>query len=193
MENLTKQQINFLRNYAHSLNAVKSALDGGYSENVAHVQARSLLSRKKYQHALNSIIEREVDKLEIPKAFILKKYLQVIDWASGVDEKSVLNARGGHVAGMPAGKNGFDGFDGFVGVNLENENPQSGAGVGFLDKENKRAPEALVRDFCAPRDPSLLLKALEGLQRFLERAKEEPKNEEQSAFWQIDNVDCSKI
>lgn len=187
IENLTKQQKNFLRNYAHTLNAVKSALDGGYSENVAHVQARSLLSRKKYQQALNSIIEREVDKLEIPKAFILKKYLQVIDWASGDDEKSIIKPRNKGAEGVLGGKNEFD------GGNLESENLQTATETDFIEGENERAPEALVRDFCAPRDPSLLLKALEGLQRFLERAKEEPKSEEGSAFWQIDNVDCNKI
>ncbi len=153
MENLTKQQRNFLENYAHTLNATKSALDGGYSENVAGVQAKMLLSRMKYQKALNAIIEQEVDKLEIPKAFILKKYLQVIDYASG----------------------------------------KSKAKSEFSGCENENGHKAPVRDFLEPEDASLLLKALEGLQRFLERAKDEPKNEGSSAFWQIENVDYNKI
>lgn len=153
MENLTKQQRNFLENYAHTLNATKSALDGGYSENVAAVQAKMLLSRMKYQKALNAIIEQEVDKLEIPKAFILKKYLQVIDYASG----------------------------------------KSKARSEFSGSENESGHKAPVRDFLEPEDASLLLKALEGLQRFLERAKDEQKNEGSSAFWQIENVDYNKI
>lgn len=153
MKELTKQQKDFLRNYAHSLNATKSALDAGYTESVAHVQAKNLLGRSKYQIALNSIIEREVDKLEIPKAYILKKYLQIIDYASG----------------------------------------ESGAGLGFMAHEDDSAQNARVRNFEEPKDAGLLLKALEGLQRFLERGKDEPKNEDLGGFWQIDNVDCTKI
>ena len=153
MKELTKQQKDFLRNYAHSLNAAKSALDAGYSESIAGVQAKNLLSRAKYQTALNSIIEREVDKLEIPKAYILKKYLQIIDYASG----------------------------------------ECGAGLEFRGCDDERARNGPVRNFEEPRDAGLLLKALEGLQRFLERGKDEPKNENLGGFWQIDNVDCTKI
>ncbi len=153
MKELTKQQKIFLENYAYSLNATKSALDANYKENVAHVQAKNLLSRAKYQIALNSIIEREVDKLEIPKAYVLKKYLQVIDYASG----------------------------------------ESASKQVFEEGFSESAQEGRVRDFKAPKDAGLLLKALEGLQRFLERAKDEPKNEDLGGFWQIDNVDCTKI
>ncbi len=153
MENLTKQQKNFLENYAHTLNATKSALDGGYSENVAAVQAKMLLARAKYQQALNSIIEQDVDKLEIPKAFILKKYLQIIDFASG----------------------------------------ESKARSEFSECGTQGANKAPVRDFREPEDAALLLKALDGLQRFLDRAKNEGESEKSSAFWQIDNIDCSKI
>ena len=135
------------------MNATKSALDAGYSENVAAVQAKNLLSRAKYQEGLNSIIESNLDKLEIPKAFILKKYLQIVDYASG----------------------------------------ECATGQGLGGDYEERAHKSLVRDFSEPRDPALLLKAIEGLQRFLERVKDEPKNESSGGFWQIENVDCSKI
>lgn len=185
MENLTKQQKDFLRNYAHTLNATKSALDGGYSDNVAHVQAKNLLSRKKYQKALNAIIEREVDKLEIPKAFILKKYLQVIDYASGECERQCG-------AEFEAGRE-FGSCATNVAKYDVNNKAESGSGSEFSGSVIEGAPQEPVRDFCEPKDPALLLKAIEGLQRFLERAKEEPKNEDITSFWQIDNVDCNKI
>ena len=85
--------------------------------------------------------------------YILKKYLQIIDYASG----------------------------------------ESDIAQGFSDCGNESAQERAVRDFSVPKDATLLLKALEGLQRFLERAKDEPKNDNLGGFWQIDNVDCSKI
>ncbi len=175
MKDLTKQQKNFLENYAHTLNAVKSALDGGYSENVACVQAGSLLGKPKYQKALNAIIERNVDKFDIPKAFILKKYLQVIDYASGKCEVA-------------------QGFKKSEEVSRENLNEaKSIVGQQFSEIDGEQALEGFLRDFTPPRDAGLLLKALEGLQRFLARAEEEPKNDSLGTFWQIDNVDCNKI
>ena len=70
---------------------------------------------------------------------------------------------------------------------------ESKARSEFSECGTQGAHKAPVRDFREPEDAALLLKALDGLQRFLDRAKNEGESEKSSAFWQIDNIDCSKI
>lgn len=80
---ITTQQRRFLTEYAESLDARNAALKAGYTAKSALLQARELLGREKYLRALEEIIAQKVTALEVCPAFIVKKYLQLVSWASG--------------------------------------------------------------------------------------------------------------
>ena len=83
---VTSQQRRFLSEYADSLDARSSALKAGYSAKSAITQARELLGREKYLKALDEIITQKAMALEICPAFVVKKYLELIFWASADSE-----------------------------------------------------------------------------------------------------------
>ena len=167
MSELTKQQKKFLEEYANTLNIKQSAIFAEYSEKIALKQGRYFLSKEKYLKALNALIEKKVEHLEIPKSFIIKKFVQLIDWASGESaEKASITSDLGN----------FD--EGEKNENFEDENsPQNEP----------------VRAFKAPKDPTIMLRALEGLVKFLERGKENGENSHQEDISAIIGVNCEKI
>ena len=163
MKEITKQQKKFLEEYATSLNVKASAISAEYSEKIALKQGLYFLSKEKYLKALNSLIEKRIARLEIPKSFIIKKFIQLIDWASGEsDEKA---------SAMAGSKNSVENSAD------KNESPQ----------------EAHLRDFKAPKDPAILLRSLEGLIKFLEREKSNPQDDDTDGFSAILGVNCEKI
>ena len=170
MSELSKQQKNFLEEYATSLNIKNSATLAGYNEKIALKQGRYFLKKEKYLNALNDVIEGKVDHLEIPKAFIIKKFVQLIDWASGEHEKYSENSCGAKIC------------EGKDEVKKAKEND-----------ENKTAQKAHLRAFSPPKDPQILLRALEGLVKFLERGKENGENKGSDDFASILGVNCEKI
>ena len=109
------------------------------------------------------MIEKRVDRLEIPKSFIIKKFIQLIDWASG---ENGGNAHPAQVSGKHEQNSEY-----------KIESPQ----------------KAHLRDFKAPKDPAILLRALEGLIKFLEREKSEAQEEDSGGISAILGVNCEKI
>ena len=170
MNELTKQQKKFLEEYANTLNIKQSALFADYNEKIALKQGRDFLSKKKYLQALNSIIERKIDHLEIPKSYIIKKFIQLIDWASGECAESSTSA---NVSAKSTKNN-------------KTENCE-------INKEFTNTHKADLRAFKAPKDPAILLRALEGLTRFLERGKEQGEDAGSDGLSAILGVNCEKI
>ena len=80
---VTTQQRRFLTEYAECLDARSAALKAGYTAKSALLQARELLGREKYLRTLDEIIAQKAAALEVCPAFVVKKYLQLIFWATG--------------------------------------------------------------------------------------------------------------
>ena len=167
MSELSKQQRKFLEEYAKTLNIKNSAVLAEYSEKIALKQGRYFLSRKKYQKALNAVIEAKIDHLEIPKAYIIKKFVQLIDWASGeTGEKAQTEC---------------------VSSNYEETDKEN------IEEKKNTSQNEPVRAFKPPKDPAIMLRALEGLVKFLERGKENGENTHSEDFSAIIGVNCEKI
>ena len=170
MNRLTKQQKKFLEEYATSLNIKSSAVSAEYSEKVALKVGKDFLSKEKYLNALNALIEKKVDHLEVPKSFIIKKFIQLIDWASG---EYIENSTDTKVSRNSKKK-----------IEVEN----------FEKNNEKKSPhKPHLRANMPPRDPAILLRALEGLTRFLERGKEQGEDSSSEGLSSILGINCEKI
>ncbi len=83
MENtpLSAQQRQFLLNYADTLDARQSAQKAGYKAPGGITQAEKMLERERCRIQLNAIIEEKAAKYDICKAYVVKKYLEIIKHA----------------------------------------------------------------------------------------------------------------
>lgn len=167
MSEISKQQKKFLEEYATSLNIKNSAILADYSEKIALKQGRYFLSKEKYLKALNGLIEAKVEHLEIPKSYIIKKFIQLIDWASGESKQKAGNTK-------------------LLGNFKEDEQIEN-------TNEEMKPQNEPVRAFKEPKDPAILLRALEGLVKFLERGRENSENSRQEDISAIIGVNCEKI
>lgn len=140
---LTLQQRRFLREYSKTLDAKRAAIFAGYTAKTAAMQAKELLRKEKYARELNEIIEQKADHLEVCSGFIVKKYLQLIDWASGHSANSAL--------------------------------------------------EAGLRDRGKPKEPTLLLRALDGLCKHLSHAGLMDEGDENSMLTKIIGLNQERI
>lgn len=79
---LTQQQRRFVKNYAETLDAVKSATDAGYSTSGIKTKAAELLKNPIILDEIHATIEKSAQSLKISDAYIIKKLLQIINSTS---------------------------------------------------------------------------------------------------------------
>lgn len=79
---LTQQQRRFVKNYAETLDAVKSATDAGYSTSSIKTKAAELLKNPIILDEIHATIEKSAQSLKISDAYIIKKLLQIINSTS---------------------------------------------------------------------------------------------------------------
>ena len=88
-ENINNNQKKFLENYARTLHAEHSAHLAGYKNKISVTNVKKILDDPKKISMLNKIIKQSADKLEITKAFIVQKYLKIIEYAFFEDENGL--------------------------------------------------------------------------------------------------------
>lgn len=88
-DNINIKQKKFLINYANTLNAEFSAKAAGYKTPASISLAAKMLNEPKKIKLLNEIIKKNVEKLEITKAFVVQKYLKIIEYAFFEDENGI--------------------------------------------------------------------------------------------------------
>lgn len=79
---LTQQQRRFVKNYAETLDAVKSATEAGYSPSGIKTKAAELLKNPVVLNEIHATIEKSAHTLKISDAYIIKKLLQIINSTS---------------------------------------------------------------------------------------------------------------
>ncbi len=75
---LTPQQRQFLINYAQSLDTRQSAQKAGYKAPGGITQAEKLLKNPHHRAQLDAITEEKALKYDICKAYVVKKYLEIM-------------------------------------------------------------------------------------------------------------------
>jgi len=85
-KHITQQQKRFLNEYADTLNLEKSARAAGYRSTNVLSQVRAMLLKPAFKQELEKIISERVFCLDIPRSYIVKKYLELIEYASAADE-----------------------------------------------------------------------------------------------------------
>ncbi len=88
-ENININQKKFLENYAKTLDAEHSAQLAGYKNKNSVTNVKKILDDPKKLKQLNTIIMQSAKKLEITKAFIVQKYLKIIEYAFFEDENGL--------------------------------------------------------------------------------------------------------
>ena len=88
-ENININQKKFLEHYARTLDAEHSARLAGYKNQISVTNVKKILDDPKKIGMLNKIIKQNADKLEITKAFIVQKYLKIIEYAFFEDENGL--------------------------------------------------------------------------------------------------------
>lgn len=88
-ENININQKKFLEHYARTLDAEHSARLVGYKNQISVTNVKKILDDPKKIGMLNKIIKQNADKLEITKAFIVQKYLKIIEYAFFEDENGL--------------------------------------------------------------------------------------------------------
>lgn len=96
-ENININQKKFLEHYARTLDAEHSARLAGYKNQISVTNVKKILDDPKKIGMLNKIIKQNADKLEITKAFIVQKYLKIINMRF-LKTKTVLKSRSLHFA-----------------------------------------------------------------------------------------------
>lgn len=85
-EKINKNQKKFLEYYAKTLDMDTSAKIAGYKTPFGICGVKKFLDNPKGLFELEKIIKAGISKLEVTKAFIVKKYLQIIEYAFFEDE-----------------------------------------------------------------------------------------------------------
>lgn len=88
-ENINKVQKKFLENYARTLDFSQSAKLAGYKSSSSLQSVKKILDNPKNLAALNEIINKSAHRLDITKAFIVQKYLKIIEYAFFEDENGI--------------------------------------------------------------------------------------------------------
>jgi len=91
---MDKEEINanhkkFLEYYAKTLNARQSAQLAGYKSENGISSVKKILDNPKKVFELEKIIAKSISKLEVTKAFVVKKYLKIIEYAFFEDENGL--------------------------------------------------------------------------------------------------------
>ena len=87
--NLSSSHKNFLEYYAKTLNLGESAKAAGYKGKGAINTAQRILDNPQKLHELEKIIKKNAQKFEITKAYLIGKYLKIIDYALFEDENGL--------------------------------------------------------------------------------------------------------
>lgn len=82
---ITQQQRRFLNEYSETLNLEKSAQQAGYKSTNAKAQAAALLQKEHYCKELEKIAQQKASYLNICKAYVVKKYLELVEYATFQD------------------------------------------------------------------------------------------------------------
>ncbi len=88
-DNININQKKFLENYARTLDAEHSAHLAGYKNKNSVTNVKKILDDPKKINFLNKIIKQSAQKLEITKAFVVQKYLKIIEYAFFEDENGL--------------------------------------------------------------------------------------------------------
>ena len=88
-ENININQKKFLEHYAKTLDAEQSAHAAGYKNKVSVTNVKKILDDPKNLKELDKIVQKNAKKLEITKAFIVQKYLRIIEYAFFEDENGL--------------------------------------------------------------------------------------------------------
>ena len=88
-ENININQKKFLENYAKTLDCTLSAQLAGYKNQASVTNVKKILDNPKCLNILDEIIKKSVKKLEITKAFVVQKYLKIIEYAFFEDENGL--------------------------------------------------------------------------------------------------------
>ena len=88
-ENINNNQKKFLEHYAKTLDAEHSARLAGYKNQNTVTNVKKILDDPKKLKQLDEIIKQNAKKLEITKAFIVQKYLKIIEYAFFEDENGL--------------------------------------------------------------------------------------------------------
>ena len=88
-ENININQKKFLENYARTLDIAHSAALAGYKNSTSFTNVKKILDDPKCIKALDEIIKKSAEKLEITKAFVVQKYLKIIEYAFFEDENGL--------------------------------------------------------------------------------------------------------
>ncbi len=88
-ENININQKKFLENYAKTLDPEQSAQLAGYKTKTSVTNVKKILDDPEKIKQLNKIIRHNAKKLQITKAFIVQKYLKIIEYAFFEDENGL--------------------------------------------------------------------------------------------------------
>lgn len=88
-ENINNNQKKFLQNYAKTLDSRHSAKLAGYKSETSVSNVLKMLDNPQKLEYFNRIITKSARKLDITKAFIVQKYLKIIEYAFFEDENGI--------------------------------------------------------------------------------------------------------
>lgn len=101
---LTNVQKKFIKFYIDTLNPTKSAIDAGYCEKNAPSVAQMLLDNQAIIDEINSILSSQTKTLNISKAYIVKKLVDIIE--NSLNDSSYEDNFDEHLSASNRGKNG---------------------------------------------------------------------------------------
>lgn len=89
-------QKKFITAYIDTLNPIKSAIDAGYCEKNAASAAQNILDNDSVINEINSILSSQTKTLNISKAYIVKKLVDIIENSLNTIEPDCINEVDSH-------------------------------------------------------------------------------------------------
>lgn len=89
---LTLKQQKFVANYIATGNGTKAAIEAGYSEKVAHVQAFENLRKPKIQERINQVTAKIEERGVVTKEYVLEGLKEVHQLALSGEKQDLANA-----------------------------------------------------------------------------------------------------
>lgn len=81
MEILTKQQKSFVSEYIRGLDVREAAIKAGYQKSRAKLQGELLLRKESVLKEINRLLSKQVDSLQVGKAYIVQRLLNIIEFS----------------------------------------------------------------------------------------------------------------
>ena len=92
METLTKQQKAFVAEYIKCLDAKEAAIKAGYQKSHAKIQGEALIKKEAVLKELNRLLNKQVETLQVGKAYIVKRLLNIIEFS--LEEEQITDKEG---------------------------------------------------------------------------------------------------